>query len=43
LEDTAAEIIEVPAGLAEEAMERAEVFDPSSTPENCKLLLAREL
>jgi len=27
LEDTAAQIIEIPAGLAEEAMERAEVFE----------------
>jgi hypothetical protein len=27
LEDTAAEIVEVPAGLAEEAMEGAEVFE----------------
>jgi hypothetical protein len=27
LEDTAAQIIKIPAGLAEEAMERAEVFE----------------
>jgi hypothetical protein len=27
LEDTAAQIIEIPAGLAEEAMERAEMFE----------------
>jgi hypothetical protein len=27
LEDTVAEVIEIPAGLAEEAMKRAEVFE----------------